>query len=133
MSNNEPPKPKRSFLRKGQGKNLSNRVIEKKPFLKKGEGKLACFANENENIAQKRQNAILLEKSKAEIEMLLEKRKSEAIIANNKQDKILQRKPSFIQNVRDNHKNSNNTFIDTIEQRIKNIENLHKDKFNYTF
>ena len=42
--------------------------------------------------------------------MLLEKRKSEAIIANNKQDKILQRKPSFIQDIRDNHKNSNNTF-----------------------
>ena len=27
-----PQKPKKPFLRKGQGKNLSNRVIEKNPF-----------------------------------------------------------------------------------------------------
>lgn len=133
MSNNEPPINKKPFLRKGQGKLICNLSKEKKPYLKKGDGKLACFANENQKFFEKRKNNILLEKSKAEIEMLLERRKSEAIIANNKQDKILQRKPSFIQEVRDNHKNSNNTFIDTIEQRIKNIENLHKDKFNYTF
>ena len=129
MSDDEPQKPKKPFLRKGQGKNLSNRVIEKKPFLKKGEGKLACFANENENIAQKRQNAILLEKSKAEIEMLLERRKSEALFSKND---IVQNKPSFIQNIR-NNKKKKNEFLDTIEQRIQNLENLHKDKYNYTF
>ena len=74
MSDDEPQKPKKPFLRKGQGKNLSNRVIEKKPFLKKGEGKLACFANENENIAQKDKMLFYL-KSKAEIEMLLKKKR----------------------------------------------------------
>ena len=128
MSDENPPKPKKPFLRKGEGKNLSNKVIEKKPFLKKGEGKLACFANETDKIAQKRQNAILLEKSKAEIEMILERRKSEALFSKND---IVQNKPSFIQNIRDNKKK--NVFLDTIEQRIQNLENLHKDKFNYTF
>tara|TARA_Y100000816_G_C26045168_1_gene547664 strand:+ start:232 stop:618 length:387 start_codon:yes stop_codon:yes gene_type:complete len=128
MSDDEPPKPKKPFLRKGKGKSASNRVIEKKPFLKKGEGKLACFANETDKIAQKRQNAILLEKSKAEIEMLLERRKSEALFSKND---IVQNKPSFIQNARNNKKK--NVFLDTIEQRIQNLENLHKDKFNYTF
>lgn len=128
MSDDEPPKPKKPFLRKGQGKTISNKVIEKKPFLKKGEGKLACFANESDKIAQKRQNTILLEQSKAEVEMLLERRKSEALFSNNN---ILQHKPSFIQNVR--NKKKKNDFLDTIEQRIQNLENLHKDKFNYTF
>ena len=129
MSDDDPPKPKKPFLRKGQGKNLSNRVIEKKPFLKKGEGKLACFANESENISNKRQNALLLEKSKAEIEMILERRKSEALFSKND---IVQNKPTFIQNIRDNKKKKNE-FLDTIEQRIQNLENLHKDKYNYTF
>ena len=128
MSDENPPKPKKPFLRKGEGKNLSNKVIEKKPFLKKGEGKLACFANETDKIAQKRQNAILLEKSKAEIEMILERRKSEALFSKND---IVQNKPTFIQHIRNNKKK--NVFLDTIEQRIQNLENLHKDKFNYTF
>ena len=60
--------------------------------------------------------------------MMLEKRKSEALFSNNK---IVQHKPSFIQNIRSNKKK--NEFLDTIEQRIQNLENLHKDKFNYTF
>lgn len=128
MSDDENPKPKKPFLRKGQGKLMCNQVNEKKPFLKKGEGKLACFANETEKIALKRQNSLLLEKSKAEVEMMLEKRKSEALFSNNK---IVQHKPAFIQNVRNNKKK--NEFLDTIEKRIQNLENLHKDKFNYTF
>ena len=128
MSDDEPPKPKKPFLRKGQGKTIFNRATEKKPFLKKGEGKLACFANENEKVALKRHNSLLLEKSKAEVEMMLERRKSEALISNNN---IVQHKPTFVQNIR--NKNKKNNFLDTIEQRIQNLENLHKDKFNYTF
>tara|TARA_B100000123_G_C25566356_1_gene356342 strand:+ start:286 stop:675 length:390 start_codon:yes stop_codon:yes gene_type:complete len=129
MSDDDPPKPKKPFLRKGQGKSLSNRVIEKKPFLKKGEGKLACFANENDKSSLQRKNSMLIEKSKAEIEMILERRKSEALFSKND---IVQNKPTFIQNIR-NNKKKKNEFLDTIEQRIQNLENLHKDKFNYTF
>ena len=133
MSDDESPKPKKPFLRKGQGKLISNHVKEKKPFLKKGDGKLACFANESQKIFEKRRNSILLEKSKAEIEMILERRRSEAIISNNNQDNIQQHKPSFIHDIRRNHiKNNNSSFLDTIEQRIKNIEDLNKNKYNYT-
>ena len=128
MSDDENPKPKKPFLRKGQGKLMCNQHKEKKPFLKKGEGKLACFANESEKLAQQRKNTLLLEKSKAEVEMLLERRKNEALISNND---IVQNRPTFIQNIR--NKKKKNEFLDTIEQRIQNLENLHKDKYNYTF
>ena len=67
--------------------------------------------------------------SEKKIEMLLERRKSEALFSKND---IVQNKPSFIQNIR-NNKKKKNEFLDTIEQRIQNLENLHKDKYNYTF
>ena len=134
MSDDNPPKPKKSFLRKGEGKNsLYKHNKEKKPFLKKGEGKLACFANENDKTSQNRINHILLEKSKAEIEMILEKRKNEALLSNytkSKPDFTVNSTP-FIQNIR--NKKKKNNFLDTIEQRIQNLEDLHKDKYIYTF
>ena len=67
MSDDESPKPKKPFLRKGQGKLISNQVKEKKPFLKKGDGKLACFANESQKFLKKERIIFYLKKAKLKL------------------------------------------------------------------
>ena len=117
-------KPQKKFLKKGQGKLMSNAGKDKLhrnkseksfSFLKKGKGKLAWQHNESDKSFQDRQDNYELQQSKMDLI-----------------DYNIRNKKSIIQNVRNRYK-KDVEFVDTIQARIKQIEYLSQDKFNYTF